>query len=127
MKFIKQHTSNRNVESISLDNGKYEKEFDRTQKSGKGEDEPITRFKNNDQRHQSTSAQRQSQQRWSRQFHQRQSSLMYQNFFYGYCFCCSSFGHKAVNCKFNIRNMRPREPKYNRPFHQRKKQSANGR
>lgn len=38
----------------------------------------------------------------------RQTRYMYQNFFNGYCYCCSNFGHKAANCKFNFRNRHQR-------------------
>ena len=35
----------------------------------------------------------------------RQSRFRYQNFFNGYCYCCSDFGHKAGSCVFNFRNI----------------------
>ena len=44
-------------------------------------------------------------QRFRRPFSQRQSISRYQNFFYGYCFCCSEFGHKAMDCQFNLKNL----------------------
>ena len=34
----------------------------------------------------------------------RQPRFRYHNFFNGYYFCCSNFGHKAANCEFNFRN-----------------------
>jgi hypothetical protein len=33
----------------------------------------------------------------------RQSSSRYKGFFYGYCFFCSNFGHKAINCSLRFR------------------------
>jgi hypothetical protein len=33
----------------------------------------------------------------------RQTFLRYKNFFYGYCFFCSNFGHKAINCSLRFR------------------------
>ena len=49
MKFIKQHSSKSNVESISGNNGKSEEEeFDLTQKTRKNEVEPIARCNNED-------------------------------------------------------------------------------
>ena len=29
----------------------------------------------------------------------------YQNFFLGHCYTCKNFGHKAINCRINERNM----------------------
>jgi hypothetical protein len=29
---------------------------------------------------------------------------MYKEFFYGYCFYCSNFGHKAINCSLRLRH-----------------------
>lgn len=37
-----------------------------------------------------------------------QPRFRYQNFFNGYCFCCSNFGHKAANCVFNFGNIQQR-------------------
>jgi hypothetical protein len=34
----------------------------------------------------------------------RQPFSRYNEFFYGYCFYCSNFGHKAVNCSFRLRH-----------------------
>jgi hypothetical protein len=34
----------------------------------------------------------------------RQPFPRYKEFFYGYCFYCSNFGHKAVNCSFRLRH-----------------------
>jgi hypothetical protein len=33
----------------------------------------------------------------------RQTFSRYKNFFYGYCFFCSNFGHKAINCSLRFR------------------------
>jgi hypothetical protein len=33
----------------------------------------------------------------------RQNFSRYTNFFYGYCFFCSNFGHKAINCSLRFR------------------------
>jgi hypothetical protein len=33
----------------------------------------------------------------------RQIFPRYKNFFYGYCFLCSNFGHKAINCSLRFR------------------------
>jgi len=34
----------------------------------------------------------------------RQFTTKYQNFFFGYCFCCNMFGHRAVDCRVHARN-----------------------
>jgi hypothetical protein len=34
----------------------------------------------------------------------RQPFSRYKEFFYGYCFYCSNFGHKAVNCSLRLRH-----------------------
>jgi hypothetical protein len=41
----------------------------------------------------------------------RQSFSRYKEFFYGYCFYCSNFGHKAVNCSLRIRHEQLRFPR----------------
>jgi hypothetical protein len=28
----------------------------------------------------------------------------YQNYFFGYCFCCNHFGHKTIDCRTHTRN-----------------------
>jgi hypothetical protein len=33
----------------------------------------------------------------------RQTFSRYKNFFYGYCYFCSNFGHKAINCSLRFR------------------------
>jgi hypothetical protein len=39
------------------------------------------------------------------QMSRRRPSFKYQNFFYGYCFYCSNFGHKIANCQIKFRDM----------------------
>jgi hypothetical protein len=34
----------------------------------------------------------------------RSSNTMYQTIFFGLCYACNNFGHKAVNCRANNRN-----------------------
>jgi hypothetical protein len=40
----------------------------------------------------------------------RRPSFRYQNFFHGYCFYCSNFGHKIANCQIKFRDMQLRRP-----------------
>jgi hypothetical protein len=44
------------------------------------------------------------QQERNRFAQRRQPFSRYKEFFYGYCFYCSNFGHKAVNCSLRPRN-----------------------
>jgi hypothetical protein len=41
----------------------------------------------------------------------RQPFSRYKEFFYGYCFYCSNFGHKAVNCSLRLRHKQLRFPR----------------
>jgi hypothetical protein len=41
----------------------------------------------------------------------RQPFSRYKEFFYGYCFYCSNFGHKAVNCSLRLRHEQLRFPR----------------
>jgi hypothetical protein len=40
----------------------------------------------------------------------RQPFSRYKDFFYGYCFYCSNFGRKAVNCSLRFRYKQSRHP-----------------
>jgi hypothetical protein len=48
---------------------------------------------------------KQRDQRMDKQVSRRRPSFRYQNFFYGYCFYCSNFGHKIANCQIKFRDM----------------------
>jgi hypothetical protein len=52
----------------------------------------------------------QKQRYWNmeQQMPRRMSSFKYQNFFHGYCFYCSNFGHKIANFQINFRDMQLR-------------------
>jgi uncharacterized protein YutD len=41
----------------------------------------------------------------------RQSFSRYKYFFYGYCFYCSNFVHKDVNCSLRFRHEKSRQPR----------------
>jgi hypothetical protein len=49
-------------------------------------------------------AQRHHQHGRNRFTQRRQPFSRYKEFFYGYCFYCSNFGHKAVNCSLRLRH-----------------------
>jgi hypothetical protein len=61
-----------------------------------------TRTETMDQRNNVLFVQRNHQHRRNRPSQRRQPFSRYQRFFYGYCFFCSNFGHKAVNCSLKL-------------------------
>ena len=50
------------------------------------------------------STKRRHQQERKQFVQRRQPFSRYKEFFYGYCFYCSNFGHKVVNCSLRPRN-----------------------
>ena len=50
-------------------------------------------------------------------FPRNQPKVMYFNFFNGYCFCYSNFGHRAANYFYNFRNFQWRIPSNNQMIH----------
>jgi hypothetical protein len=61
-----------------------------------------TRTETMDQRNNVLFVQRNHQHRINRPSQRRQPFSRYQRFLYGYCFFCSNFGHKAVNCSLKL-------------------------
>jgi hypothetical protein len=57
-----------------------------------------------EQRNNALPAQRHHQHERNRFAQRRQPFSRYKEFFYGYCFYCSNFGHKAVNCSLRLRH-----------------------
>jgi hypothetical protein len=51
---------------------------------------------------------KQRYQKMEQQMPRRRPSFRYPNFFHGYCFYCSNFGHKIANCQINFRDMQLR-------------------
>jgi hypothetical protein len=47
-------------------------------------------------------------QKMEQQMPRIRASFRYQNFFHGYCFYCSNFGHKIANCQIKFRDMQLR-------------------
>jgi hypothetical protein len=52
----------------------------------------------------------------------RRPSFRYQNFFHGYCFYCSNFGHKIANCQVKFRDMQLRKSRNKQSLQHRTKQ-----
>jgi hypothetical protein len=57
-----------------------------------------------EQRKNALPAQRHHQHGRNRFTQRRQPFSRYKEFFYGYCFYCSNFGHKAINCSLRLRH-----------------------
>ena len=55
-----------------------------------------------------SSEQEQSQQKIKQPISRGKKIFRYQIFFYGYCYYCSNFGHKAANCGIKFRSMQLR-------------------
>jgi hypothetical protein len=51
---------------------------------------------------------KQRYQKMEQQMSRIRPSFRYQNFFHGYCFYCSNFGHKIANCQIKFRDMQLR-------------------
>jgi hypothetical protein len=71
------------------------------------------------------SAERHHQQERNRFTQRRQPFSRYKEFFYGYCFYCSNFGHKAVNCSLRHRHEQLRFQRNKYFPQQRMEQSSN--
>jgi hypothetical protein len=61
-------------------------------------------------------------QKMEQQMPRRRPSFRYQNFFHGYCFHCSNFGHKIANCQIKFRNMQLRRSRNKQSLQHRTKQ-----
>jgi hypothetical protein len=91
------------VKSASNDNNKptETKEDNQPPRMSK---EKGARIESVERRNNALSAERRHQQERNRFAQRRQPFSMYKEFFYGYCFYCSNFGHKAVNCSLRLRH-----------------------
>jgi hypothetical protein len=68
---------------------------------------------------------KQRDQKMEKQMPRRRSSFSYQNFFHGYCFYCSNFGHKIVNCQIKFRDMQLRRSRNKQYLQHRTKNPMN--
>jgi hypothetical protein len=78
-----------------------------------------------EQRNNTPSAQGNHQHGRNRPAQRRQPFSRYKDFFYGYCFYCSNFGHKAVNCSLRFRHEQSRHPRNKYLPQQRMRQPSN--
>jgi hypothetical protein len=65
---------------------------------------------------------KQRYQKMEQQIPRRRPSFRYQNFFHGYCFYCSNFGHKIANCQIKFRDMQLRRSRNKQSLQHRTKQ-----
>jgi hypothetical protein len=98
------------VKSTTNDNNKpaETKEDNQPPRTSKGK---SARTESIEQRNNALPAQRHHQHEINRFSQRRQPFSRYKEFFYGYCFYCSNFGHKAINCSLRIRREQLRFPR----------------
>jgi hypothetical protein len=108
----------------SYDNNKYAETKEDNQLPRRSK-EKGTRTETVDQRNNVLSAQRNHQHGRNRPSQRRQPFSRYKGFFYGYCFFCSNFGHKAVNCSLRFRYEQSRHSRNRYLPQQRMRQPSN--
>jgi hypothetical protein len=101
IKFVKSTTNDNNKPAET-------KEDNQPPRISKGK---SARTESVEQRNNALLAQRHHQHERNRFAQRRQPFSRYKEFFYGYCFYCSNFGHKAVNCSLRIRREQLRFPR----------------
>jgi hypothetical protein len=101
IKFVKSTTNDNNKPAET-------KEDNQPPRTSKGK---SARTESVEQRNNALPAQRHHQHERNRFSQRRQPFSRYKEFFYGYCFYCSNFGHKAVNCSLRIRREQLRFPR----------------
>jgi hypothetical protein len=90
------------VKSITNDNNKPIETKEDNQLSRRSK-EKGARTESVEQRNNALPARGNHQHGRNRPTQRRKPFSRYQGFFYGYCFFCSNFGHKVVNCSLKIR------------------------
>jgi hypothetical protein len=98
------------VKSTTNDNNKptETKEDNQSPRTSKGK---SSKTESVEQRNNALPTQRHHQHERNQFSQRRQPFSRYKDFFYGYCFYCSNFGHKAVNCSLRIRREQLRFPR----------------
>jgi hypothetical protein len=112
------------VKSTTIDNNKPAETKEDNQPPRRSE-EKGTRTESVEQRNNTPSAQGNHQHGRNRPAQRRQPFSRYKDFFYGYCFYCSNFGHKAVNCSLRFRHEQSRHPRNKYLPQQRMRQPSN--
>jgi hypothetical protein len=112
------------VKSTFIDNNKYGETKEDNQPPRKSE-RKSTRIKSVEQRNNTPSTQRNHQHGRNRPAQRRQPFSRYKGLFYGYCFFCSNFGHKAVNCSLKFRYEQSKHSRNRYLPQQRMRQTSN--
>ena len=68
---------------------------------------------------------KQTYQKMEQRMPRRRPSFKYQNFFHGYCFSCSNFGHKIANCQIKFRDIQVRRSRNKQSLQHKTKQPMN--
>jgi hypothetical protein len=100
IKFIKASV---HVKSTTNDNNKPTETKEDNQPPGTSKEKGV-RTESVEQRNNGLPTQRHHQHERNRFAQRRKPFSRYKEFFYGYCFYCSNFGHKAVNCSLRLRH-----------------------
>jgi hypothetical protein len=98
------------VKSTTIDNNKPAETKEENQSTRRSEGK-TTRTESVQQRNNTSSTQRSHQHGRNQSTQGRQPFSRYKEFFYGYCFYCSNFGHKDVNCSLRSRHEKSRQPR----------------
>jgi hypothetical protein len=99
------------VKSTTNDNNKPTKTKEDNQLPRRSKEKGV-RTESVEQRNNALPAQGNHQHGINRPAQRRQPFSRYQGFFYGYCFFCSNFGHKVVNCSLKFRYEKARHSRY---------------
>jgi hypothetical protein len=99
------------VKSTNNDNNKPAKTKEDNQPPRRSKEKGV-RTESVEQRNNALPAQGNHQHGRNRPTQRRQPFSRYQGFFYGYCFFCSNFGHKVVNCSLKFRYEQERHSRY---------------
>jgi len=98
------------VKSTTIDNNQPAKTKEENQRPRRSE-KKATRTKSVEKINNTPSAQGNHQHGRNRPDQRRQPFSRDTNFYYGYCFYCSNFGHKAVNCYLRFSHEKSRHPR----------------
>jgi len=112
------------VNSTCIGNNKYGETKEDNQPPRKSEGR-STKIEIVEQRNNIPSTQRNHHHGRNRPAQRRQPFYRYKGFFYGYCFYCSNFGHKVVNCSLKFRYEKSKHSRNRYLSRQRMRQPSN--
>jgi hypothetical protein len=111
------------VKSTTTDNNKPAETKEENQSPRRSEGK-TTRTESEEQINNTLSSQENHQHGRNRPAQRRQPFSRYKDFFYGYCFYCSNFGHKAINGSLRFIHEQSRQPRNKYLSQQRIRQSS---